>query len=72
MKIRDFFFAVPTAVVVLMPQAAQGAGWSWWYRTPPAPVNSIPELSLGGAATGLALTLGGLLVFLNRRRRRQQ
>jgi hypothetical protein len=77
MKIRNFFFAGFAAVVVFLPQVAQAAGWAWWHNRRPqalAPATStymIPELSLGGAAAGLALALGGLLVFLSRRRRRQ-
>jgi hypothetical protein len=70
MKLQHFFGAALAAASVLLPSIAQAAETSsfWWWPRPPV---SIPELSLGGAASGLALAIGSLLVLSSRRRRTQ-
>jgi hypothetical protein len=71
MKLKHFFVAALAASFTLLPtiaQAAEASSWWWWWRKPPV---SIPELSLGGAASGLALAIGALLVLSSRRRRCQ-
>lgn len=70
MKIKHSFVAALAAASVLLPSIAQAAGTSSFWRWPRPPV-SIPELSLGGAASGLALAIGALLVLSSRRRRTQ-
>jgi hypothetical protein len=67
MKLKHFFLAALAAAAVLLPHIAQAAETAsfWWWRPPV----TIPELSLGGAASGMALAIGSLLVLSSRRRR---
>jgi hypothetical protein len=70
MKLQHFFVAALAAASILLPKIAQAAetNFFWWWPRPPL---TIPELSLGGAASGLALAVGSLLVLSSRRRRHE-